>query len=266
MNRPGLIIALSVAVVVGFVFGFYPELDLALAGLFFDATHKNFHLWWNPLVLFLRDAAMWIVAALAAPAFIALAVKLVLPRRRLLIAGRAMLFLISTLALGPGLVTNVVLKDYWARSRPIDVPQFNGEERFTAWWDPRGGCAKNCSFVGGEASGAFWTLAPAALSPPAWRPLAYGAALVFGAGVSVLRMAFGAHFFTDVVFAGVFTFLTVWLAHGLIYRWRKTRLSDEAVERALERLIMPGYNAVHAMRTAVMTYFFRRGSGRKEKS
>jgi membrane-associated PAP2 superfamily phosphatase len=265
MNRSGLIIALSVAVAVGFVFGFYPELDLALAGLFFDSTHKNFQLWWNPLVLFLRDVAMWIVAALVTPAFIALAVKLVLPRRRLFIAGRALVFLIATLALGPGLVTNVVLKDYWARSRPIDVPQFNGEEHFTAWWDPRGGCAKNCSFVGGEASGAFWTLAPAALSPPAWRPLAYGAALVFGAGVSVLRMAFGAHFFTDVVFAGVFTFLIIWLTHGLIYRWRKTRLSDEAVERALERLIMPGYNAVHALRSAVAARLFRRdgmGSGK----
>jgi membrane-associated PAP2 superfamily phosphatase len=259
MNRTGLIIALTILVGVGFLFGFYPELDLALAGLFFDSAHKYFLLWWNPWARFLRDAAMWIVAAAAAPAFIALAVKLVLPHRRLLIAGRAMLFLISTLALGPGLVTNVVLKDYWARSRPIDVPQFNGEERFTSWWDPRGGCAKNCSFVGGEASGAFWTLAPAALSPPAWRPLAYSAALVFGAGVGVLRMAFGAHFLTDVIFAGVFTFLIIWLTHGLIYRWHPTRLSDAAVERAIERLIMPGYNAVRAIRAAVAARLFRRG-------
>ena len=101
------------------------------------------------------------------------------------------MFLIATLALAPGIVTNVVLKDYWPRSRPIDVPQFNGEERFTAWWDPHGGCAKNCSFVGGEASGAFWTLAPAAVTSLAWRPVAYCAALVFGASVGVLRMAFG---------------------------------------------------------------------------
>lgn len=259
MNRTGLIIALLIVVIVGFVFGLYPDLDLILAGLFFDSAHKNFLSWWSPWVRFLRDAAMWIVAALAAPAFIALAVKLMLPRKRLLIAGRAMLFLIATLALGPGLVTNVLLKDYWARSRPIDVRQFNGEERFTAWWDPRGECTKNCSFVGGEASGAFWTLAPAALSPPAWRPLAYGAALAFGASVSVLRMAFGAHFFTDVIFAGVFTFLIIWLTHGLIYRWRPTRLADESVERTIERLIMPGYNVVHALRAAVAVRLFRRG-------
>jgi lipid A 4'-phosphatase len=66
--------------------------------------------------------------------------------------------------------------------------------------------------------------------------LAVGAALAFGAGVGILRMAAGAHFFSDVVFAGVFTFLLIWLTHGLIYRWRRTRITDETVERAIERL------------------------------
>ena len=101
-----------------------------------------------------------------------------------------------------------------------------GKERFTPWWDPRGPCTENCSFVAGEASGAFWTLAPAALAPPQWRLLAYGAALVFGIAMGVLRMAAGAHFFTDVVFAGVLMFLLIWTCHGLIYRWRPTRLTD----------------------------------------
>ncbi|MGB6542419.1 MAG: PAP2 family protein, partial [Xanthobacteraceae bacterium] len=99
--------------------------------------------------------------------------------------------------------------------------------------DPRSACAANCSFIAGEPSGAFWTLAPAALAPPQWRPLAYGAALVFGAGVGVLRMAAGAHFFTDVAFAGVFMFLVAWVLHGLIFRWRPTRLTDEAIEDPL---------------------------------
>jgi membrane-associated PAP2 superfamily phosphatase len=211
-----------------------------------------------PSLGLLRDAAMWIVTALVAPAFIALAVKLVLPHRRLLIAGRAVVFLIATIALAPGLLTNVVLKDHWARSRPIDVPQFSGPEHFTAWWDPRGGCPKNCSFVGGESSGAFWTLAPAALAPPAWRPLAYGAAIVFGAAVGLLRVSVGAHFFTDAVFSGLFTFLIIWLAYGLIYRWR-TQFSDAAVERAIERVVLPPHNAIKAAFAAAGARLFRRG-------
>ena len=49
-------------------------------------------------------------------------------------------------------------------------------------------------------------------------------------------MAAGAHFFSDVVFAGVFTFLLIWLTHGWLYRWPRTRITDEAVERVLERV------------------------------
>jgi hypothetical protein len=49
-------------------------------------------------------------------------------------------------------------------------------------------------------------------------------------------MAAGAHFFTDWVFAGVFSFLVIWVVHGWLYRWPRTRTSDEAVERALERI------------------------------
>lgn len=247
MNRTGLIITLAIAVLVGLVFGIYPELDLKISAPFYDPVKKDFLLRWNPTFMVLRDAAMWVVAALVAPAFVALAVKIIRPRTKLLIASRAIVFLIATITIAPGIVTNVVLKDYWPRSRPIDVPQFNGEERFTAWWDPRGACAKNCSFVGGESAGAFWTLAPAALSPPAWRPVAYAAALAFAAGVAALRLVFGAHFFSDLVFSGVFTYLIIWLAHGWIYRWPRTRFSDEAVERRLERIALPPHDAVMAV-------------------
>jgi len=41
------------------------------------------------------------------------------------------------------------------------------------------------------------------------------------------------------VFSGVFTFLIIWLVHGLVFRWPATRISDRAVERALERLVLP---------------------------
>jgi membrane-associated PAP2 superfamily phosphatase len=156
-----------------------------------------------------------------------------LPQRRMLIPGRAAMFLVLTLALGPGILANVILKDHWARTRPVDVKQFGGTDRFTAWWDPRGPCPENCSFIAGEPSGAFWTLAPAALAPPQWRLAAFAGALVFGASVGILRISAGGHFFTDVVFAGVLMFLLIWIAHGAIYRWPRTRLSDEAVEGPL---------------------------------
>ncbi len=159
------------------------------------------------------------------------------PRRKLLVSGRAILFLTATLALGPGLLVNVVLKDHWGRPRPIDVQQFGGSEHFMAWWDPRGDCPNNCAFVSGDVSGAFWTIAPAVLVPPPWRAVAVGAAVTLGLGMSAARLMAGAHAASDVIFAGVFTFLIIWVMHGLIYRWPRTRLTDEGAERALERFV-----------------------------
>jgi lipid A 4'-phosphatase len=244
MNRTGLVIALVVALVAGLAFALYPELDIAISRQFYDPVAKDFTSRFDRTLVVLRHASMWVITALALPAGVALAVKLLWPFARMFMPGRAVLFLLATLALGPGLFVNVTMKDHWPRSRPIDIPAFNGDERFVPWWDPRGVCAKNCSFVAGESSGAFWTLAPAALAPPPWRAFAYTAAIAFGTAVGALRITFGAHFFSDVVFAGVFVFLIVWIAHGVIYRWPATRLSDETVERAIEQLTMPVYRAV----------------------
>lgn len=244
MNRTGLMIALGVAVVVGVVFGLHPRLDLAISEFFFDKVHKDFTMGHPPGIAYARDGARTIEALLVAPAVVAILLKLLRPRRRMLIPGRAAIFLVTTLALAPGIVANVILKDMWGRPRPIDVTVFNGADPFVPWWDPRGVCPKNCSFVSGEASAAFWTLAPAALAPAPWRRLAYAGALAFGATMGLVRMAGGGHFFSDTAFAGVFTFLIVWTVHGLIFRWRATRWSDAGVERAFERIAGPPHEAV----------------------
>jgi len=241
MNRTGLFIALGLSLVIGLLFGIFPELDLKLAALFYDPATTSFPLKRSSLAAFARDAAMWIAWGIALPSIVAVVVKLARPDRPLLISGRAIIFLLVTLTLSAGILTNLAFKSYWGRPRPVLVTQFDGDLPFVPWWDPRGGCGRNCSFFSGEGATAFWTYAPAALTPPAWRPLAYAAATLFGVITSALRMAFGGHFFTDVAAAGLVTFLLVWLAHGYIYRWPSTRLSDGSIDAALTRLAWPGY-------------------------
>jgi membrane-associated phospholipid phosphatase len=241
MNRSGVFIALGLSLAVGLLFGIYPELDLKLAALFYDAPTRSFPLKFDTAAMIARDVTMWISWGLALPPIIALVVKTVRPDRKLLMSGRAVVFLLLTMLLAAGLLTNLGFKSYWGRPRPVVVKQFNGTEPFVAWWDPRGSCGRNCSFFSGEGATAFWTYAPAALAPPAWRPLAYVAATLFGVTTSVLRMAFGGHFFTDVAAAGLVTFLVIWLAYAFIYRWRWSRLSDERIDAALTRLAWPGY-------------------------
>jgi membrane-associated PAP2 superfamily phosphatase len=239
MNRTGLFIALGLSLVIGLLFGIFPELDLKMAALSYDAATKSFPLKMSSLAAFARDAAMWVAWALALPALGAIIVKLLRPERAMLIPGRAAVFLLVTITLSAGVLSNLTFKSYWGRPRPVVVMQFNGDQEFVPWWDPRGGCGRNCSFFSGEGATAFWTYAPAALTPPAWRPLAYAAATLFGVTTSVLRMAFGGHFFTDVAAAGLVSFLVIWLAYASIYRWPATRLTDAQVEAVLARLAAP---------------------------
>jgi lipid A 4'-phosphatase len=44
------------------------------------------------------------------------------------------------------------------------------------------------------------------------------------------------------------TFLVIWLAHGYIYRWPRTRLSDANIDAALTRLGSPGYRLLVRLR------------------
>jgi len=236
MNRTGLFIALALWVVIGLLFGIFPELDLKLAALFYDPQTRTFPLKLNGLAAFARDAAMWIAWAFVLPSIVAVIVKLTRPDRPLLVSGRAIVFLLVTMILSAGVLTNFTFKAFWGRPRPVAVTEFSGDRHFVPWWDPRGDCPHNCSFFSGEGATAFWTLAPAALAPPPWRPLAYAAATIFGAVTSGLRMAFGGHFFTDVTIAGLVTFVVIWFAYALIYRWPGTWLSDEAVDARLTRL------------------------------
>src|ERR1700712_5574168 len=241
MNRTGLFIALGLALVIGLLFGIYPELDLKLAALFYDPAMKSFPMKYEALPAIVRDAVMWIAWGLALPSIGALVFKMAAPARPLLIPGRTIVFLLVTLVLAAGVLTNLGFKSYWGRPRPVVVMQFNGPDQFVPWWDPRGSCARNCSFFSGEGATAFWTYAPAALAPPAWRPLAYAGATVFGIVTSGLRMAFGGHFFTDVTIAGLVMFLVIWLVHGTIYRWPRTRTTDRKVDAALTRFAWPVY-------------------------
>src|SRR5665213_3160760 len=241
MNRTGLIIALVIAAVTGVIFALFPDIELQIARPFYefiDVNHNVFSLRFYEPFAWVRDSALWFSALLVAPAVAALLIKLIHPRRKMLVSGRAVVFLISTLVLGPGLLVNVTLKNHWGRPRPVEVTQFEGTEHYVSWWDPRGDCPKNCSFVSGDVAGAIWTMAPAALAAPQWRALAYGAALALGAGMSVLRVMAGGHFITDTIFAGVFTYLIIWIVHGLIYRWPATRLKDGAIEGAIERIAL----------------------------
>jgi hypothetical protein len=233
MNRTGLFVALALALVAGLLFAIFPQLDVTLAHLFYNTRSQTFAL--SPLgpAQYVRRATMLVAWAFAAPAIVALIAKLIRPDKPLFVPGRATIFLLSTILLIAIVLPDVIFKHHWGRPRPIATIEFNGSQAFRPWWDPRGADWHNTSFFSGEAATAFWTYAPAALAPSPIRPLAFVAATIFGLTTGILRMAFGAHYASDVIAAGVAAFLVTWFAHGFIYRWRISRVTDNEIDQWL---------------------------------
>ncbi len=123
-------------------------------------------------------------------------------------AWRRAIFVVLVLALGPGLAVNAGLKAHSHRPRPLQTLEAaGGDLAFRPFYRFDGGCEKNCSFSSGEAASAFWTTAPALLSPPQLRLAMTAAALAFGVIVSAMRMVAGAHFLSDVAFSALLVLL-----------------------------------------------------------
>ncbi len=230
MGRAWVLAAAAIGIVVGILFAVFPQWDLQIAGWFWDPVRERFPFavkWLPNLLRKLADWMTWLLVLLPAGALVA---KLIFPSARMLIRPSIALFLICSFAIGPGLVTNGLLKPIWSRPRPVFVEQFGGPQHFRPWWQPGGDCPRNCSFVSGDASQAFWLLAPASVLAGPVRPVALATATVFATGLSGMRVAFGRHFFTDVVFAAVLTILIVALCYRLFVRMRDTDL-EKAIER-----------------------------------
>ena len=190
--------------------------DLDVAGLFFDPHSAKFPLAVDYSLNVVRRIANWVPFLLLAPAVFALLRKLVFPQfadangtLRRGVPHRLVL-------LGPALTANALLKENWGRPRPNFVQQFAGTDTFQPWWHPSSACKRNCSFVSGEASQAYWTVAPASLAPPQLRPIALGGAVLFGTAVGGLRVVFGRHFVTDIIFAGVITIAIIMALYSLL--------------------------------------------------
>ena len=196
------------------VFALWPGLDLAVAHVFYDRGGFIGH---DRLEQFGRDffrVTPFVVLA----AYIAL---YALRRAGVAVvwapSGLGVIFLIATLAIGPGLVVNLGMKDHLHRPRPAQTQDFGGADAFRPWYRFDGACLKNCGLPSGEAASGFWMVAPALVAPPQWRAPAVAAALIFGAAASVLRMAFGGHFLSDVLLGGLIALWIVLVARRLLW-------------------------------------------------
>ncbi len=132
---------------------------------------------------------------------------------------RQSLFFILLLALGPGLLVNVILKNNLGRARPCELVDFGGQYEFTQIWQ-HGAAGSNSSFPSGHASIAFYMLAPWFIYRYRNRKLALSflaGGMAYGSLVGATRILQGGHFLSDVLWAGGLVYLCgeilAWLLH-----------------------------------------------------
>lgn len=202
------------------VFATWPGIDLAVSGLFFE--DGGFPLRGSAVLEAVRQGLWWLTILAALASLLAWPVWAALGHRAR-VAARVWAFAAGVFVLGPGLLVNGLLKSHWGRARPADVAWFGGEAAFTPPFQIAGECARNCSFVSGEAAGAAaLAVVGGALVPDARvRAGLWTLAAVAGG----LRVATGRHFASDVVFS--------WLLMGVVALGLWRLMGMDAARRTL---------------------------------
>lgn len=197
--------SLAGLVVAAAFFAAFPGTDLAVSRLFGDAS--GFAMARMPFWINIRNAFIASTDGLMLFLLALLAVN-ALREIPLLLSCRQIGFALLAYALGPGLVANGIFKSFWGRARPRNIIEFGGNRLFTPPLLPADQCSHNCSFVSGEGSAVMTVALIAVLLmwprlKPRGRILAIIGAAAFALSGSALRVAFGGHFLSDVVFAAL---------------------------------------------------------------
>lgn len=234
---------LPVILMVGMTIPFWmSDLDVRVARRFY-VPGEGWPVGAEPLWKFLKSYGVvpaWIVATGALAVWIASFVK---PRLRA--ARRAAMYLVFVMVIGPGVLVNDVFKEQWGRPRPRDLVEFGGQREYVPPLikspPEHGG-----SFASGHAATGFYLLTPYFLLRKRW-PRRAAAVLALGIGygslVGYARVAQGAHFPSDVVWAGGIVYIT---AVALFYllrlhaRGRVVENADTAVSRAAQNFDSTG--------------------------
>jgi membrane-associated phospholipid phosphatase len=227
-RRHPFVATLAVTAAISSLFLIAPGIDLWVAGLF--RGESGFPS--DGAAQSVRELATLVGRCVLFAMLAPFVLKLVWPRARMLFSPRISLFMPATLAIGPGLVVNGILKEFWGRARPREILDFGGDLSFSPVWQPAGQCDGNCSFVSGEAASAFWLVCLVLVVPKAWRGVTALATLALALAVGWARMAAGGHFLSDVLLAWCLTLLVAIALYRPLMEGL-TPAFDLAIERRL---------------------------------
>jgi lipid A 4'-phosphatase len=196
----------------------FPSLDLAVARFFAgpDVPFKPADWRWVELV---NEHLPSVFRTIVILCLVGWSLASIYPRFRR--AALPIAFVGLAIAMGPGLMVGAV-KDYTLRARPFHVTGFGGDKQFTPALTRAHQCEDNCAFVSGHtADGFFLTTLMLLDRRRRWRWMGIG--VVSGLMIGLARIAVGAHWLSDVLWAFPVTLVAsgqVWLFLSRIYNTR----------------------------------------------
>jgi lipid A 4'-phosphatase len=199
--------ALVIGILAFLFFRVFPDLDLKLTRFFYSGDGQFIG---NHMRLFAVSRQLFNILfyAICGMTAVGLVVAGWTARAWLGLGLSKWVFLALCLLIGPLVVTNIGLKYHWGRARPRDVIEFGGTKAFTPPFPAAEQCDYNCSFVSGEASSIYIVFFAGGFLFRSNARNIITVGIVLGSIAGITRIAQGAHFLSDVVFAGVFMALT----------------------------------------------------------
>lgn len=189
------------------------DLDYQLAALFYrpgdPAGDWPYQHWWLIKVLYDYAFPFTVIAGLTALLTYIIGHFHACSRR----FRRRALYILLVIAMGPGLVVNLVFKDHWGRPRPLHIQQFAGEYAYVP--PLKLGHTSDKSFVCGHCSVGYAFFALYFLSQN-YKLFYFILTLTLAWVMGFTRMTSGSHFVSDILWSGYLVFL---VAFALYYGW-----------------------------------------------
>ena len=197
----------------------YPDLDIKFSEFFYSSS-AGFIYQKNPIVLFVFQAT-----PIATKIFLVICLSYILFN---LIQNKGLkktilsstFYLVITIAVGPGLIVNYILKDHFGRARPSQIAYFHGTKEFAPAFSISNQCNTNCSFSSGHAAISYYYTSLAYIVSSIYFIRIYSSFIIFGSIVGFTRILMGGHFLSDVIAS---CFIILIINHLFFLLWQKLR-------------------------------------------
>lgn len=234
---------IAIGLLLGFSFYYFP-IDIELSSLFFKKGHGFIYKKYLPLVI-LHNFVYFLMTLLCFFLGLVILARFYVLRSFDYKLYRKPLYILIACLIGPGIVVNSLIKEYSHRPRPIQTSIFDGDQSYAPAFNFQGTCPGNCSFVSGHASVGFVFFAFSFISRTIKKRLfflyfASFLGMFFGLG----RIIQGAHYLSDIVFSGVFVYITCYVLAKIIKPELESKKDLQRISNPYVKKIIHAFDAL----------------------